>query len=473
MPLHPSFKKVRDSMRDKHGTESGDEKFWKWVNKHGYNETKGLDEQKSKASANPVSALMEVFDEEEEEVKEEASTALKTETLHAPDKLDRREDTNQIQAQAGKKDGSPTFVSVGAFKVPYVATPKFEGKDAPVIIKAIVLEEGLNVNNWRVVSEEFERVAAQYKAGRHLRINHDKTVESVIGKSFDGKVIKGKEISLYLGRELEGVRPEGLYVAAEFEANPQLAQVRTNILQGYVETGSIGLDANAFCEKCDTPIKMKDDGTMEKSCHHYDEPVKLRNVEVKEYSYVAEPAFEHTIALPTFSAAVSRALGESSLSYIPAQAKVEMSVEAKDPKVEATAAKKAEEEKPEEDAQALAEKFIAYYKKGVADADARHMKESEVGASVVAQKTDQVAKVAEAKTGEEGQKNLYEQRWGARKSYSKADLIALTQTPTAFALDADPAIRELFKAAAEHPKAPSEVKASYRAWKTAYPGRFE
>ena len=370
-------------------------------------------------------------------------------------------------------EAKSNLITISAYKMPYVATPK-DDKGGPLIVKAITLEEITNVNGWRVVPEEFERVAAQYRDGRQLRLNHSKDVQEIIGKSFDSKVLIGKDVSAYMGKEFPSLNLNGKYVVTEFEADPQDPQVRTNILRGYVDTGSIGLDAKAWCDECGKPLEMEGDD-MIRTCHHLEAGVKLTETDVKEYSYVSEPAYPHSFILPTFAAAISKLPKprESSLSYIPAQAKVEMSVEAKDPKVEATAAKKAEEEKPEEDAQALAEKFISYYKKGVADADARHMKESEAGASVVAQKTDQVAKVAEAKTGEEGQKNLYEQRWGARKSYSKADLIALTQTPTAFALDADPAIRELFKAAAEHPKAPSEVKASYRAWKTAYPGRFE
>lgn len=434
MPLHPDFKRIRQSMRSKYGKEKGDEVFWSWLNKKGLDETKPMSKQKAEAQD-----ILDIFpidyteddslDEDMIEAPEEGTAeakmpqgdpspallgegqmppqqpqdpvpttkpdpteALKPEGLgeadtdkpitvgvNAPpppntgvDEVPLHDGMNRRDQQAEVTASSKgNYVSIPAYHFNYVAAPKFEGKDAPVIIKAIVLEEGHNVNNWRVMPEEFAKVADQYKAGRHLRVNHEKTVESVIGMSFDGKVIKGLDIKQYLGKDIEGIDPEGLYVTAEFEANPQDPQIRTNILNGYVVTGSIGLDAEAFCEECNKPLTTDDKGEMQKTCRHYESPVYLKNVEVKEYSYVAEPAYEHTQAFPTFSAALDSVRGSSIINSQPKEEQMSATVQ---PKAEVQAAKAtAKKAEGEGEGEGDADAKLATYKQGYADA-LKHLK---------------------------------------------------------------------------------------------------
>lgn len=354
--------------------------------------------------------------------------------------------------QAGK-NGKPDFVSVPMFKTQYVAAPKFEGKDAPIIIKAIVLEQGHNLNRWRVVEEEFPKVAEQYKAGRHLRVNHGKDVQDVIGKSFDGKVIKGVDIEGYLGKKLDGVNKEGTYVIAEFEANPQDQQIRTNILNGYVETGSIGLDASAFCEKCDKALIMKSD-SFDRSCKHYDSPIKLRNVEVKEYSYVAEPAFEHTKAFPSFGAAVNNVFENSSLTYKPTNTDTEMTDPTKvEQKIEATATKVAEANAFETMAKAYAE---SEYKRGKAEGELAAMKaraeekpvEEDKKVTASASKTDQVG-IVDTKTTEKpsNESTLINKVWDPIRTW-KANKDSMGYL--------------FLKEAMNSPSAPSEMKGKFK-----------
>ena len=363
-----------------------------------------------------------------------------------------------VAAVTASSHEAKKFVSVPMYKFNYVAAPKFGGKDGDIIIKAIVLEQGLNVNGWRVVAEEFPRVAEQYKAGRQLRLNHDKTVQAVFGKSFDGKVLKGSEVSTYLGKEMEGIDPEGLFVAAEFQANPQDPQVRTNILQGYVETGSIGLDADAFCEKCDKPISMAEGGATTRSCKHLDAPIKLKNVEVKEYSYVAEPAYEHTKAFPSFSAAVTEALKNSSVNIMPQTNTPMSTTEGQKIEVNAAAAKKADAEgTASAEALALAEKLYAKYKEaraeGFAEAEKLYKagipeekKEEQKASVATASKTDQVGVVSNV----------------AATKTATNDLIDRVTQPTKYALEMKPWMKEIFKAAAEHPSTPPEIRNKYK-----------
>jgi hypothetical protein len=264
------------------------------------------------------------------------------------------------------KDGG--LIHIPAFRMPFVATPKpgFESTDGPILIKAVTLEEGLNINKWKVRPGQFQRVADAYKSGRQLRTDHSKDMDKVIGKSYNGMVMKGAELPQWLGTSIQGINPGENYVVAEFEANPRNPQVRTNILQGYVDTGSIGLDAKAYCAECGLPLKANTESEeMERTCRHYDAGVELDDVDVKEYSYVAEPAFEHTMAFPSFSAAVS-----SSLSRLHRKSQ---SVSTSSQRLPATAAKKAEA-KGEGDADAdlpdpgYGDLKLKMYRKGYADA---------------------------------------------------------------------------------------------------------
>lgn len=350
---------------------------------------------------------------------------------------------------------SKTPISIPAYKTFYVAAPKGDGKDAPIILKSIVLEQGANVNKWSVDEKEFPKVAEQYRAGRQLRINHSKDVQDVIGKSFDAKVLKGSELEGYLGKKVDGVDPTGMYVTAEFEANPQDPQVRTNLLSSYVDTGSIGLDASPFCSECGEPLKVVGDG-FERPCHHLDANVTLRDVEVKEYSYVAEPAFQHTKLFPSFAAAVSTVIKHSSLSETEPiktnsmpDSKVEEPPKTVESKIEVTA-KKGE---AEGDAAALAKAYAeSEYKRGLAEGRLKAMEDmhdkekeekeakAEASASV---KTDQVTKAV------------------PEESKPKNDWLAKVLSPTA-AFKADSAMMTLLKGASEASGCPPEIRARIR-----------
>ena len=362
---------------------------------------------------------------------------------------------------------------VPTYKFAYTAEPKpgFQGENGPIIIKALVLEEGSNINGWRVQSSEFPRVAEQYKAGRQLRTNHGKDVENVIGRSFSGSVIKGKDVFTFIGRNIDGIEPEGLYVTAEFEANPRDPQVRTNILKGYVDTGSIGLDAEAFCEECGKPITSDAGGQMQKSCTHMTAGVLLRNVEAKEYSFVAEPAYEHTRAYPSFTSAVNRCLGKECNTSLNVKASTQNPVMPEPEKtvapvpvsVEAKAdGKKAEGEGDakynQADMDAYAEMKLAIYKQGMADAMKLRAKDDD--------EEEEMDATAEGKRAEASAKPKKTDAIGRTDSSkvnvtAKETLMNRVLNPTKTALS-DPSMRELFKAASQHPNAPPEIRARYK-----------
>ncbi len=367
---------------------------------------------------------------------------------------------SELCKSRGKAEATDTKIHFPSHRFFYTAEPKFGGEQGDILMKAIVLEPGLNVNGWEVDEPEFGRVADAYKAGRQLRLDHDKEhVSSVFGKSFNGQVMSGKDAANYLGHDVPGLDPEGTVVVADFVATPMDPQVRTNIMKGYVETCSIGLDANAFCKACDQPVTITADGSVNRSCTDLNAGIVLRNVDVKEYSYVSEPAFPHAMLYPSFSAAVSATLG-SSLSISSRKTEASMSQVSK---VEAKTAEPKEESvhpQIQMDADAYAEQRMNDYKRGLADAakfraapgDTTEQDEASAKANAEGDgRTEaKASKDQVATTNKTGTKSVAQS--------AKDDLIARVTRPTEYAFRNDPAMIEIFKAAVQDPKAPSEVK---------------
>lgn len=392
---------------------------------------------------------------------------------------------NVTKLDASKRDGLPQFMSVPAYRTPYVATPNFGGKEGEILIKALVLEEGFNVNGWRVRPSQFQSVAAQYQQGRQLRINHSKDMQHVIGKSMKAAVLKGSEVAQYMGSKIEGINPTGMYVAAEFVANPADPQVRTNILQGFVETGSIGLNAEAFCAECGKPIKIDDEGKMDRTCRHYDSGVDLDSVETKEYSYVAEPAYSHSIALPSFGAATqfmaSKMVKHDASSLSQSETKgVQMSVSVQ---AKAEGGKKADAEGKSDaegdakfsqaDMEAYAEMRMADFKKGLAEgakfrakSDAEGKADADASADAKGEadaKADADAKGDADAHAEASAKTDQATRFPANRNQPfSQDMMAKILRPTSTALASEKWVKELWVAAAEHPRAPAEFKAAVK-----------
>jgi hypothetical protein len=201
-------------------------------------------------------------------------------------------------------------IEIPAFTTPYAAIALATMPD--IAIWAIALEEGVNSNGWRVMPTEFDAVAATYSMGKQLRLNHEgKLTEKVIGKSDKGYNILGKEIESVTGVPLSSfglkdsdINPNGHYVVAHFISTPEDPQVRTNILKGYVTGGSIGLQGNGYCDICNAPVIVTDDG-FERTCDHINSIIDMINVDTKEWSIVPEPAYAHTVFYPTLTAAAN------------------------------------------------------------------------------------------------------------------------------------------------------------------------
>jgi hypothetical protein len=200
-------------------------------------------------------------------------------------------------------------LEVPAYRTPYSAA---ESSAKDLLIRAITLEEGKNINDWEVKPSQFPAVAEAWNSGRQIRLNHEgKQTEKVIGKSFKGMVSLGRDIETNFGVPLSefgltaaDINPSGKYVLAWFKATPEDPQVRTNMLNRYVWAGSIGLAGDGSCKECGKPVYMGAEG-FEKTCDHIASVVEMDNVDVKEWSVVPEPAYAHTTFYPSFITAAA------------------------------------------------------------------------------------------------------------------------------------------------------------------------
>jgi len=423
-----------------------------------------------------------------------------------------------LPAKASKK--KPQF-SIQAYRMPYVAQAK-DPKTGIITVKAIILEEGLNSNKWRVPREEFQSISDQYKEGRQLRLDHGKDVVNVIGRSTNSTVLKGSQVEDYLGVEVPGIIDDQMYIGAEFEANPKEPQVRTNILAHYVDAGSIGLDADLFCEEDDVPATIEGDEWV-KPCGHDESGFLLRNVQAAEYSYVTEPAFSHTIfSYPSFAASVSSKFKDSALIHS-SQKNGHMPKGQDAEKADAKAKgqedemKGQDEEESQEDEKMVSMSMAEYgdlmKEKGAAEELRKQMMrampqmdekksmehkegqdlEEELEEKNISQDEKKARGKSKGKSMEdenaqdEDDAQDEEKKEGAKarrratdqksKGYianrmplnDKDDLMARVTRPTETAL-MEPWIREIFKASYESPTAPKEFKANMRQFVEA--GRF-
>lgn len=542
-------------MREQYGKKKGDEVYYSYLNKNDLDDSKAMPKHLSEADdlgkdvkQNPddlkkpndvgqkdgdiaplEAALGEPNEDEDEHIKDlkyERVTQIQPvqQVLNNPDKslggggiepnqhdnIEKEVGTKQkevlnhedslqfaypppAKGQTLKAAGSRSTIHIPSYKFRYSASP-IDGTAGDMLISALVLEPGENINGWEVDGPEFPSVANQYGLGRQLRTNHSAKVQEVFGKSFEGKTLLGKDVAEFLGYAVDGIDPNATYVGARFKATPADQQVRINLEKGYVDTGSIGLDANAFCKQCNLPVTVDaEDGSVSRTCNHLNASVILRNVDVKEYSYVAEPAFAHSKIFPSFAAAVNATL-KSSLKHSSAQS-APMSLQAKakaEGKADADAGNTIDDAKTytQAEADAYAEARMAIYKKGMADAmkfrandqkdgdgqdgdgqpdggrneaDADAEGDAKMEAKAAGGFKDQsqggpgkgfAPMTASRKTDQVGRTNQGKSDLQAAKN----DLISRVLRPTAYAINQDPAMKELFIAAANAPGAPLSVK---------------
>lgn len=224
--------------------------------------------------------------------------------LGPPSDKEHKEDYNRAHPQAsvntgiskrihfGLDDGIPFF---NRFKV---GDPTSEG-DIP--LTGTFLDYNPTTNGWRIdPNEEPNLVADQGKVT--FRVAHSKEPERVIG-----------QYKKFWAAEDDGCvdakgNPLGRHIDFLAETNPQDPQLRVNIMKGWVNDISPGLDAELFCEECNEQWGLdQTTNKIVKTCDHQDAIGLLRHIIKKEGSMVTEPAFEgRTQFRPTFTMAVNK-----------------------------------------------------------------------------------------------------------------------------------------------------------------------
>lgn len=155
-------------------------------------------------------------------------------------------------------------------------------------------------NGWYIdPAEEANLVSDQGRVT--FRVAHSKEPERVIG-----------EYTRFWAAEDDGCvdaygKPLSRHVDFEAITNPADPQLRTNIMKGWVNDISPGLDAEVFCSECNEPWGLDESNKLVKSCEHQEALGVLRHITKKEGSMVTEPAFEGRtqFRMPTFAMAMN------------------------------------------------------------------------------------------------------------------------------------------------------------------------
>lgn len=181
----------------------------------------------------------------------------------------------------------------------FQAGPPSDAGDIP--LTGTFLDFEATSNGWYIdPAEEQNLVSDQGRVT--FRVAHSKEPERVIG-----------EYKRFWAAEDDGCvdaygKPLGRHVDFEATTNPADPQLRINIMKGWVNDISPGLDAEVFCSKCNEPWGLDANNKLVKSCEHQDALGVLRNITKKEGSMVTEPAFEGRtqFRMPTFAMTMNR-----------------------------------------------------------------------------------------------------------------------------------------------------------------------
>jgi hypothetical protein len=366
MPLSDDMKDTKRNMEDQYGKDKGERIFYQWINKHGLDDTKSVKEQKGKlhAKIDNCSLCGDILDKLEQKAGNMVTdmvppkASVKAE-LVVPKERSERNDfdkwfqqaiddfKNKIVAEikasghlpyededskpeAKAKDVLPTekdSVSVRApeasvnasFKMPTLRFgTQFTADASGVLSTGEIPAKGVlvsqtdadNKNGWRIgkrgaEDEEFKSIANQIIAAAkaqkpiQVRLQHSDQPDKIIGGYYNAE---------------PDIRDGYFGLNTTFFMNPKDPQVRYNIEKGLLRDMSIGLDANAFCDVCDKPLKQaSSDGNQmwDYDCEHIGSPVYLRGCKIREGSLVSEPAFEGSEFKIGFAAALEKTLPRS------------------------------------------------------------------------------------------------------------------------------------------------------------------
>lgn len=190
------------------------------------------------------------------------------------------------------------------FKVNTVTTIEGVSK---FLIKGILVDTTMNLNQWAVEASDFETLANAF-VGVQIRSDHSEKIENILGK------ITGTEIDEPHNEAKESWDPPTPYKHLHFvgEISSKNSEVIIPIQQQYVTHISPAIDAKMIlCGNCRAPMIDKN----RKACSCSEGGILLKDLSAREVSLVCSPAYTGTVFKPyAFAASVDRIINSSSLA---------------------------------------------------------------------------------------------------------------------------------------------------------------
>lgn len=184
----------------------------------------------------------------------------------------------------------------------FSAAESEKGSDfTKLTLRGILIDASQNKNAWMVEKEDFVQVAKDF-VGKQIRVDHSEKVSDVKG------VVKTTEIDEPHSEAKSEWDPPTEYPHIHYvgEISSNDPNVIVPIKLGYVSSVSPAVDAKTLlCSKCRKPMMDK----FVKNCDCEDSVILLKDIQPRELSIVASPAYKGTIMVPFgFAAAVDNSL---------------------------------------------------------------------------------------------------------------------------------------------------------------------
>jgi flagellar biosynthesis GTPase FlhF len=170
-----------------------------------------------------------------------------------------------------------------------------------LVLKGILIDTTENKNNWCVEEDDFKQLAQDF-IGKQVRCDHGEHVGNVLGRVISTEVDSG-HAEAKSEWDIANVNPHIHYVAEIASKDNDLI---VPIAMGFVDYVSPAVDARMLlCSNCRTPMMSK----TQKGCNCSEGSLLLKNLEARELSLVASPAYSSTVAkVYSFAAAVDNSI---------------------------------------------------------------------------------------------------------------------------------------------------------------------
>jgi len=172
-----------------------------------------------------------------------------------------------------------------------------------MLLKGVLIDTTENKNFWQVEEADFKQLAVDF-IGKQLRVDHGEKVNNVLGRVVETEVDTGHKEAK---EDWDPANPNPhIHYTAEIATKDN--NLIVPIKMGFVDYVSPAVDARTIlCSTCRTP--MKDKNT--KGCTCSEGSLLLKDLNARELSLVASPAYENTVAkVYSFAAAVDNSINE-------------------------------------------------------------------------------------------------------------------------------------------------------------------